>query len=86
MSRTDGQSIPPTPLGKYVANQKDQTLIIADPTAASYFQFINEDGAWYVQKLEGEDIRFSAGTVNADTNWTNRASLVYTTFDQTTFA
>jgi hypothetical protein len=53
----------------------------------SYYGFIDTEGNWYVMKRVESGvtatITFSRGTTNYSTNWTDRASLTYATFDTT---
>lgn len=72
------------PLNGYMAWHQD----LGDDeviTAAQYFGYINEDSAWYIVKRLSGAVTYSAGTSSAETNWTGRAALTYTTFDNTTF-
>ena len=53
-----------------------------DDSTPAYYGFLNKSGAWFIQK-EGAsgDYRYTKGTSNYSTNWTNRASLSYDYFD-----
>jgi hypothetical protein len=48
-----------------------------------YFGFVNKDGAWYIQKEDSSEgtYRYTKGSSNFATNWTNRTSLTYDYFD-----
>lgn len=53
-----------------------------DATIPAYFGFTNKDSAWYIMREDATGgYRYVAGTSDFSTNWTNRASLTYTTFD-----
>lgn len=47
----------------------------------AYYGFIDTTGNWYIQKITSGSSTYSRGTTNFTTNWTNRASLTYGTFD-----
>lgn len=74
-----------TPLIKYLPWQEDLGDD-EDITASQYLGFINEDSAWYITKRNGNDITFTAGSSDAESNWTSRASLTYDTFNNITFS
>lgn len=62
-------------LDKYEPSYTDDA---GDP---QYYGFVDKDGNWYVQKITGGTITYSKGTTSFATNWGNRASLTYSTFD-----
>lgn len=56
-------------------------------TATQYFGFLNATSAWYILKLTDDSagnqaFTYTVGASNYSTNWTNRAALTYSTFDQ----
>lgn len=55
---------------------------IDDTTATVYFGYVNKDGAWYISREESSgNYRYTKGTTDFSTNWTDRASLTYDYFD-----
>lgn len=59
------------PLAKYKIADTD------DASATKYYGFTDIDGNWYILKESSSTYRYSTGTANYATNWTNRASLTY---------
>ncbi len=55
--------------------------IAGDP---SYFGYLNENGAWIIQKRNAADgtYRYAIGAANYATNWTGRAGLSYVYYSQ----
>lgn len=52
-----------------------------DDSTTSYYGFLDKDGKWYImQESSSGAYRYSKGTTNFSTNWTNRASLSYDYF------
>lgn len=53
----------------------------------SYYGFQDDEGFWYIMKetVSGDtkSYRYTKGTSGFSTNWTNRASLTYDTFENT---
>lgn len=47
-----------------------------------YYGLLNAIGKWYIIKNTSNVFRYVSGISDYPTNWTNRASLTYTTFDQ----
>lgn len=60
---------------KYVLSDVDET---SNPLY-TYLWYIASDGAWYIARITNADssFRYSKGTSDYVTNWTNRASLTY---------
>lgn len=50
-----------------------------------YIGKIDEDGLWFIKKIDmtGEVATYTRGDDNYATNWTNRTSLTYDTFNNT---
>lgn len=49
-----------------------------DDASPAYYGFLEKAGAWYILKEDASGTyRYSKGTSNFSTNWTNRASLTY---------
>lgn len=46
-----------------------------------YYGYLDADGAWYILQLTSTTGRYIKGTSSYSTNWTNRVSLSYDTFD-----
>lgn len=58
-----------------------------DETGESYYYYgyIKDDGYWTIVRLSSDGIseaRYSTGTSDYSTNWTNRASLSYQYFNE----
>lgn len=55
---------------------------IDDATTPSYFGFVNSTGNWFIMREESSGAyRYSAGSTDFATNWTNRSGLSYDYFD-----
>lgn len=55
---------------------------IDDSGSPSYYGFVNKDGAWYItQEDSSGSYRYAKGNSNFSSNWSNRASLSYSYFD-----
>ena len=69
---------PTDPLIYYLASDVD------DAGTVQYFGYTDNKGAWYIKKYDTsvspKTIRFCFGQANYATNFTNRASLAYTTW------
>lgn len=69
-------------LAGYKAADTDQ-----NPGGTSYYGFTDTAGNWYIMKEVQTSMvynyTFIAGTTNYSTNWTNRASLTYATYEAT---
>lgn len=56
-----------------------------NPGSTSYYGFVDSEGNWYIMKQVDTGVlstyTFAVGTSDYSTNWTNRASLSYATFD-----
>jgi hypothetical protein len=50
------------------------TDIGGDP---KYYGFTGLGGAWYIMRKNGEEYRYTRGSTDYATNWTDRASLLY---------
>lgn len=64
------------PLDGYVIADKDETI-----GGTSYYGYIDTDGNWYIQKETTTTTTFAKGISDYTTNWANRASLSYDTFN-----
>ena len=57
-----------------------------DQDGPNYFGYLTSTGAWYIvrETTTGMQINYaySVGGSNYTTNWTNRTSLSYSTYDQ----
>lgn len=51
--------------------------------ATSYYGFLTASGSWYIMSVNSDstEFRYTRGSNNYTTNWTNRASLTYNYFD-----
>jgi hypothetical protein len=53
-----------------------------DSSSPSYYGFVHKNGSWYISRESATGTyRYSKGSSDFSTNWTNRASLSYNTFD-----
>ncbi|MEK7526441.1 MAG: hypothetical protein AAB546_03100 [Patescibacteria group bacterium] len=53
-----------------------------DDSTPSYYGYLNKSGAWFITREEASGAyRYTKGTSDFATNWTNRASLTYDYFD-----
>lgn len=68
-----------SPVGNYETANVDES---SDP---KYYGFLDRDGNWYILKsaTSGTVFTYAKGVTDYSTNWTNRASLTYDTFDNT---
>lgn len=78
----NGTTVDPTGiLGEYQITDKD------DDTATKYYGFVKSDGAYYIlrETTSGGDqlYRYTAGTSDYTTAWTNRATESYDYFYNT---
>jgi hypothetical protein len=55
---------------------------IDDTSSPAYYGFLNKDGGWFIMKEDGGDYTYARGDSNFSSNWANRASLTYGTFDE----
>lgn len=66
----------------YVISRKD------DDATPNYYGFVRADGGWYVLRetvSAGNDLyEYAKGKSAFSTNWTNRASLPYVSYDDLT--
>lgn len=55
---------------------------IDDTSSPAYYGFLKKNGYWYIMKEDSTGAyRYSKGTSDFSTNWTNRASLTYNYFN-----
>lgn len=55
---------------------------IDDTTTTTYYGFVHTNGSWYItQESSTGSYRYVKGATSFATNWTNRATLTYDTFD-----
>lgn len=47
-----------------------------------YFGYVDKRGYWYILRLTSSEARYTKGTTNYTTNWTNRENLSYSRFDE----
>jgi hypothetical protein len=77
---TAGNKIDPAekqPTHGYEISQMDDTTIPA------YYGFLNKEGAWYIAKEgNGGEFRYTRGSTNFATSWTNRSGLAYNYFNE----
>lgn len=53
-----------------------------DDSTPAFYGFVRKDGAWFIMKEDSAGAyRYTKGTSDFSTNWTNRASLTYDYFD-----
>ena len=69
------------PLISYKASEQDLQV-----STVKYFGFVNQNGAWYILQQSGasnslQSFRYAQGGSELSTNWGNRTSLSYDTFD-----
>lgn len=64
-------------LSNYRASELD------DSGTTNYFGFLTREAEWYILELDNTNgtLRYIRGDSDLATNWTNRASLNYQTFD-----
>lgn len=63
------------PTSRYSISDLDESGV------TKYYGYLDADGAWYILQLTSSTGRYIKGASNYTTNWTNRASLTYDTFD-----
>lgn len=65
-----------SPLESYKVNEID------DASTVQYYGFTNQSGAWYILRDNGTgSFRYTKGTTDFATNWTNRVGLTYDYYD-----
>ena len=65
------------PLDNYEVSDRDEA------SSPAYYGYLALDGSWYIMKTTTSEIRYSKGSTDYATNWTNRASLTYDTISNT---
>lgn len=53
-------------------------------TDIEYYGYLTTDGKWYILKLDNitSSARYCVGSINYNTNWTNRSTLTYKYFNE----
>lgn len=53
-----------------------------DDSTPAFYGFVRKDAAWFIMRESSTgDYRYTKGTTDFSTNWTNRATLTYNLFD-----
>lgn len=80
VSLKDSSGVKIDPAEKYPTDGYKITEI--DDSTPAYYGFVNKNGAWFVQKeYASGSYRYTKGSSNFSTNWTDRANLTYDYFD-----
>ena len=69
-----------TQLVRIVEGEGGAPYRMADTDTASdpkYYGFTGRGGKWYIMRKDGEEYRYSRGSADYSTNWTDRAILLY---------
>jgi len=62
-----------SPIGAFLITDVD--------TVGGFYGYVSMQGAWIIKSFDGSSMRYVAGAGGYASNWTNRASLTYTTPD-----